>query len=593
MRGRARAADAALGLLLALVLLGGLWRPGYPLLRDMVATPHPPLGDAALGLGGAAARAVPQDLVTVAGTRLLAALGLPEGVLLALLCTVFCVWAALGAGALVRRVWPGAGLAHRAPAVLTALWNPWVVERMLQGHWSLLAGLAAVLTIPALLAGPAGPSRRRVAGAAACLLAAGLTPTGWLLALVATVATALGCALRGSRPRPALVGGLAAATALGALPWLAATALGGVAGGGSTGVEAFAARAEPMVGTLGATLALGGIWNGQAVPDSRTGWWVPVALAAWLAVAALGARELWRRRRQPAVTALVPLGVATWLLVALAATPPGLAALDALVRADPGAGLLRDTQKLLALAVPAWVLAAAAATRAVAGARAVPPLLAAGLTGLLVVASVPDAPAVLWRELRPSAYGPGWSEVRRLTAERPDTVLVLPGGSIRSTPLWAAGRPVLDPAPRMLDAPVAVPGDLRVAGTAAGGVRGEDARARETVELLVAGADPAELRRRGVRWVLDERTSAGPRGEYARTLAGARVAYADEELVLHELVGEVIPSPGASEGRRRAVLAAHLLWALGLAAAVSLTLAPGSRPGRRAPRRGRRAAPDR
>ncbi|GAA1717974.1 hypothetical protein GCM10009831_30080 [Dietzia cercidiphylli] len=595
--GVAVAVDAAVGAVVTVLLLAGLARPGFPLLRDWVATPTPPLSDAALGLGESAARAVPQDVAVVWATRALDAVGLPVWPLTGLLTAVICVWLAVAAGALVRQVvrrvtGPGAdtpgwaGHLLRAPAVVVAVWNPLVVERLLQGHWSLLAGVAAVVTMPVLLARP-GP---RVAAACAALVAAGLTPTGWVLAVVAA-AVSLGCAgsgpgvgagpgggrdlERGRRLRAATA--LAAVAVVTALPWLVATLLaggaagGGVAGGGAatggdTGVAAFAARAETGIGTLGSVVALGGIWNSAAVPPSRAGWWAAAALALLLAVWVLAARGLWRARRDPAVRATVPLALVTWLLVALAATGPGVAALDALVGAVPAAGLLRDTQKFVALALPATVLAWGFASRALA--PRLRPAGAALVVTAVAVSAVPDAPRVLWDSLRPVTYGDGWATVAGIVDGRPGDLLVLPAGSFRSTPLWAGGSAVLDPAPRMLDTRVLVPGDLVVGS--AGTVAGEGDRAREATEALLRGDDPRELTDLGVRWVLDERTSAGPRGASDRTLAATTTRFADAELVLYELggpdgrelaAGPVSPPPAPAESRA-AVLAAHAAWLL-------------------------------
>ncbi|MCT2120982.1 hypothetical protein [Dietzia cinnamea] len=620
--------DAAVGVVVSGVLLAGVARPGFPLLRDWVATPTPPLSDAALGLGESAARAVPQDVAVAWATRALDAVGLPMWPLTGLLTAVFCVWLAVAAGALVRRVLPGesaTGVWARLAAVVGAVWNPFVVERLLQGHWSLLAGAAAVVSMPVLLA------RGRPRGAAACaaLAAAGLTPTGWVLAVVAAV-VALACGGGGARRTRAVVA-LAATAVMTALPWALATALtaagdwagfgpgagsGGAAGGGAdaaAGVAAFAARAEPGIGTLGSVVALGGIWNSQAVPPSRATWWAAAALLALLLVWALAARGLWRARRDPVVRATVPVALAAWLLVAAAATGPGLAAMEALVTAVPGAGLLRDAQKFVALALPATVLALAFAARALAtralAARAVaapapatrglPPRVRPIAAGVLVtavaVASVPDAPRALWQQLRPVTYGPGWEQVAGIVDGRPGDLLVLPAGSFRSTPLWADGRPVLDPAPRLLDTRVLAPGDLvvAVAGAGAGAgdataVPGEGDRARRATDALLRGADPRELAGLGVRWVLDERTSAGPRGAAEETLTATTTRFADPELTLHELAPpdgpgdadsrwSAVTPPGAPAWARAAVLAAHALWLLTLAGAAVASGRPGRR----------------
>src|SRR5699024_1555439 len=432
-------------------------------------------------------------VAVVWASRALGAVGLPAWPLTGALTAVFCVWLAVGAGALARRVLPATravpGALLRLPAVLGAVWNPFVVERLLQGHWSLLAGAAAVVSLPVVLS----RARPRVAAACAAVAGAGLTPTGWVLAVIAA-GVAVACAPRGGRTRSALAtagGAVVAALArlvarlragpAGPAGGAGAAAGAGAAGAGATGVEAFAARAETGIGTVGSVVASGGIWNAAAVPPSRATWWAAVALALLVAVWALAAPGLWRARREPVVRAAVPVAVAVWLLVSAAATGPGLAVLDALVDAVPAAGLVRDTQKFVALALPATVLALAVATRALA--RWLRPAGAAVLVAAVAVASVPDAPAALWSALRPVTYGPGWAEVDRIVAGEPGDVLVLPAGSFRSTPLWAGGAPVLDPAPRLLDARVLVPGDLLVGG--AGGVAGEGSRARAATDALL------------------------------------------------------------------------------------------------------------
>ncbi|MDV3354103.1 hypothetical protein [Dietzia sp. IN118] len=617
--GRDAAVDAAVGAVVTALLLAGVARPGFPLLRDWVATPTPPLSDAALGLGESAARAVPQDVAVVWATRALQAVGLPVWPLTGVLTAVFCIWLAVAAGALVRRVLPGdaaaglSGLWLRLPAVVGAVWNPFVVERLLQGHWSVLAGTAAVMSMPVLLtsSGALGgaPGRRRVAAACAALAAAGLTPTGWVLAVVAAAVSLVsggagggdsagdsagaGSAARPGRRACAALA-LVATAVVTALPWLLATALApagtGTAPTAGTGVSAFAARAEPGIGTFGSVVALGGIWNSEAVPPSRSTWWAALALVLLLVVWAVAARGVWRARRDPVVRATVPLAVGTWLLVAAAATGPGLAALETVVAAVPGAGLLRDTQKFVALALPATVLALAFAARELAG--RLRPAGAGLLLTAVAVAAVPDAPRALWDQLRPVTYGQDWEQVARIVDGRPGDLLVLPAGSFRSTPLWAGGAAVLDPAPRLLDTRVLVPGDLVVGGAAgddAAAVPGEGDRARRATEALLRGDDPSVLAGLGVRWVLDERTSAGPRGRAAQTLAGTpqestTTRFTGSELVLHELAApngpggadarwEATAEPAAPASARGWVLAAHALWLLTLVLALVVAMA--------------------
>ncbi|MEV0058577.1 hypothetical protein [Nocardia sp. NPDC050718] len=472
---RARAAVAGYCALLALIIVGPLAGSGYLLLRDAVSTPRSYLTDSALGLGAAAPRAVPQD-------ALLAVLSpVVDGGLLVKAILIVALWAAgYGAAALTREFLTASTPAQLVAATI-ALWNPYVAERLLQGHWSLLTGYAALpwialaaarvrqatqprsqvfsgtsatngiqadgatssnrsatrrTTADGTTADGAAPSDRRrtshgttadgaapsgssaahgttadraapsgssaahgttadrtapsdssathrttadrttspdrnaahrttadgntsstrsaVIGAWAALTAgfaaAGLTPTGSLLAAI------IGLALVGRRAfLPATVLWI-----LTCAPWLTATALGsGAEPSDPAGVSAFAARAEPWLGTLGSLAGLGGIWNSEAVPVTRT---TPLALVGTvllLGIVALGVRTVWALGRDG--RALLVIAAVAIVLPALGATGPGLAVGEWLVVHVPGAGLLRDTQKYVALAMPAYALCAAAA----------------------------------------------------------------------------------------------------------------------------------------------------------------------------------------------------------------------------------------
>src|SRR5699024_2466797 len=150
-----------------------------------------------------------------------------------------------------------------------------------------------------------------------------------------------------------------------ALPWLVAPLLAGpasaaagsgAAAAGATGVAAVAAPPETGIGTVRPGGGSGRRWNAAGGPPApaptAAAGWAAVAPALLVAVGALAAAGLWRARREPVVRAAVPVAVAVWLLVSAAATGPGLAVLDALVDAVPAAGLVRDTQKFVALALP-------------------------------------------------------------------------------------------------------------------------------------------------------------------------------------------------------------------------------------------------
>ena len=65
-RGAARWIVPVYALGLTVAVTGPLLAPGYLLLRDAVSTPRSYLSDSALGLGGTAPRAVPQDFAVAA-----------------------------------------------------------------------------------------------------------------------------------------------------------------------------------------------------------------------------------------------------------------------------------------------------------------------------------------------------------------------------------------------------------------------------------------------------------------------------------------------------------------------------------------------
>lgn len=438
---------AGYSLLLTLLITAPLLGSGYLLLRDAVSTPRSYLTDTALGLGDAAPRAVPQD-------ALLATLSvIVDGGVVVKAILVAALWAAGYGAALLARDLLRAPVAAQLVATTLTVWNPYIAERLLQGHWSLLTGYAALpwIALAALRvrrsgtstgagstgnstthsfadpqqgevkvrveAGPAlppdtattephsgdrigpdagpGPGNGRARppairfpvlrrGAAdvtgtrfrsdslrnwavlvGLLAAAGLTPTGALLGAIVAVAIAGGRRLAG-----VLVLVVAAC-----LPWLLATAVSGVAAEPSdpAGVPAFAARAEPWLGTVGSLAGLGGIWNADAVPDSRTTPLAAVATILLLAVVAFGIRRVAAADGDPERTRarriLLALAAAAVALPALAATPPGLVVMEWLVVHIPGAGLLRDTQKFVALAVPGYALCAAAACAIATGRR--------------------------------------------------------------------------------------------------------------------------------------------------------------------------------------------------------------------------------
>ena len=544
-----RSVPALWSLLLTFVVLGPLLTsPGYLLLRDAVSTPRSFLTDSSLGLSDAAARAVPQDALLAWVTTVMDG-GVAVSAILAL-----SVWAAgWGAARLVAVVLPRAGVAAQVVAATVAIWNPYVAERLLQGHWSLLAGYAA---LPWAICAAVSIRRRQRGGwpaLAVCLAAAGLTPTGVLLAAVVTLAVLV---VPGGRSSTVVrVAGAVAFTVLASLPWLTATLL---AGGGTeadpAGVRAFAARAEPLLGTLGSLAGLGGIWNGDAVPGSRTTPWALVGTLLLLGIVACGVPALWRRRRHPVVVAAGVLAAVAVLGPALAATGPGLAAGEWSMANVPGVGLLRDTQKWVAVAMPGYALAAAAGVGALQRRFSGPdPIWAAVVVAGLVLA-LPDLAWGVSGQVRPARYPDGWQKVTEYVTARDGDVAVLPGGMFRIFD-FAGPAAVLDPAPRMVRADVLQTGTLLVAG---GTVAGEGHRAEEVERLLLTGAGPDTLAAEGVGWVLVEHRTPGDRGESQRTLAALEPVYSDDDLSLYRVDGVTTDA----SPHRTSAIAAHVVWLL-------------------------------
>ncbi|PXX65434.1 hypothetical protein DFR70_104498 [Nocardia tenerifensis] len=592
---------------LALVIGGPLWGSGYLLLRDAVSTPRSYPTDSALGLGDAAPRAVPQDgLLAVLSTVV-------DGGLIVKVILFVALWAAGYGAAVLARELVGVPVGGQLVASTVAVWNPHVAERLLQGHWSLLAGYAALpwVALCAYRIRAGGGDLGAWAGLAGFLAAAGLTPTGSLLAGV----TAL--TLVGRRHVAGALGLLIAACA----PWLTATALSGVAGEPSdpAGIAAFAARAEPGLGTLGSLAGLGGIWNGDAVPGSRTTLLALIGTGLLLVIVATGVRSVVANAdasggngnsggsadsgdsssgdsdstsgKRYVRRALVVLAVPAVLLPALGATAWGMHVMEWLVAQVPGAGLLRDTQKYVALAMPAYALCAAAgcgvlARRFSTGERAdtlarnrdqssadehaaspevaepfanPSPAVTRSLATVFIVLLMLPLLDLAWGvggAMRPVHYPAGWQRVAG-HLDGPGDVAVLPGGMFRRF-RYSGQAPVLDPAPRLLPRDVLQTGELPVRGRT---VSGEGARARAVEAVLLHGGSAPELAERGVGWVLVEHGTPGPLGESRTTLARLDPVFDDADLTLYRVPGDIRAHDGASS-HRGFVIAAHALWAL-------------------------------
>lgn len=538
----------AYALALSLVVAAPLLAPGYLLLRDAVSTPRSHLSDSALGLTEAAPRALPQDFAVV-----LASSFLDGGVVVKILLVAGLFLAGWGAARLAAQVLPEAGVAGQCVAVTIAIWNPYVAERLLQGHWSLVVGYGCLPWVAATMLRLRTSMATPFMGACALVFwtaLAGLTPTGSMMA----AAVALTCVFAPGEGRPRWVCATVSlgAAVLVALPWLtAAMVADSLASSQAEGVPAFAARAEPGLGTLASLASLGGIWNADAVPASRTTLFAVVAAVVLLGVVALGLPVVLRR---PVARPLLILAAAAVVIPAAMATGPGLAFVEAAVRALPGLGVVRDAQKWVALAVPGYALAGAAAVVTLRG------RLPAAATALIccaaLVATLPDLAWGVGGKVSAVQYPQGWATAMAMINEDPRPVAVLPVDSMRRFS-WAGDAPVLDPLPRWVRAEVLTTGDLTVAGRT---VPGEGDRAREVQRLVLTGADQKTLADAGVGWVVVESdTESMP--------LALPVAYRDEHLAVYRVGGDRPPASG-----RWIVLTAHWVWLALLLGAACVTL---------------------
>ena len=474
------------------MVTGPLLAPGYLLLRDAVSTPRSYLSDAALGLSAAAPRALPQDFAVALASHVV-----DGGVVVKMLLVAGLCLAGWGAARLAARVLPDAGVPGQFVAATLAVWNPYVGERLLQGHWSLLVGYGCLPWVAATVL--AMRTGKGALWAEICALAfwtalAGLTPTGLMLAAAVAVVTA--CAPGTGRSRLLCAGVGLGAAILAALPWLtAAVAAQSLSSSQAEGVSAFAARAEPGLATLGSLASLGGIWNSDAVPSSRTTLFAVIAAVVLLGVVAAGLPIV---IRTPAAVPLLALAAAAVVVPALMATTPGLAAVESMVRALPGLGVVRDAQKWVALAVPGYTLAAAAAVLTLR--RWLPAVAAAAVCSLALIATLPDLAWGVGGKVVAVQYPPGWATAAATINDDPRPVAVRPPGSMRIFS-WAGDAPVLDPLPRWVTADVLTTGDLTISGRV---VPGEGGRAREVERLLATGADRDALARAGVGWLVTE-----------------------------------------------------------------------------------------
>jgi hypothetical protein len=431
--------------------------------------------------------------------------------------------AGVGAARLARYLAPGLGTTAGCVAAAAALWNPFVLERLVVGQWTVLLGYAAVphlmVACLALRAGRA-PVWAPAVGLAAC----GVGGANTLVLGALTV----GGVLAVPRPRWSALG-LAALASLGvSAVWALPAVTSGVASS-TLGVAAFAARADTPLGVLGSLVSGGAFWNPASHPESREV--LVVALAALaLALATVTAATL-AARRVGATAVLAPAVVGLALAWGSALDPFG--AWTFLVVHLPGGGVLRDAQKLVAPWVALCAAGAGVLVRDLLRRRSAGPALAVLVAALPVV-------------LLPSL---GWGVGGRVTAvevpadlrsvstmlsdQPPGAVGLLPWSQYRRYG-WNGSRVSLTLVPRMVDQDVLLDDGLPLAE---GVVPGEDPVARAVGARIARGVPPLQaLTDAGVRWVLVEKDTGLPDPLSGRALTPtARVAHDGPTATLIEV----------------------------------------------------------
>jgi len=519
MTGRLRHLPAAWAVVLALLLLGPALGPGYVLSYDLVWVPHLALRGDFLGFATSLPRAVPSDAVVAVLDNVVPAQVLQKVVLLLPL---------VAAGIGMSRVVGGSTTA-RLTAVTLAVWNPFTAERLGMGHWTVLAGYGVLPWL--VLAGRTTRRTGRVPASAWALTALGS------LSASAGLVSALTLLVSGwSSPRRLRRSDLTLAVCAlaGNAPWVVAGLLhaGSATGGGAS---IFALHGEGHLPAPLAALGLGGIWNAQVVPDSRTTFLSWVSLVLLLAMAAVGARAWFRRPDSARLLVLwgIGLGIAllTWLL-------PGTT--DWLAVHLPGGGLVRDGTRTLALCLPVYAGLPAVGVEVLAGRVTHGDVevrrLVAAAGALLPVLLLYDAAWGLSGDLRPAHYPTSWAAARSAGGLDGGDLLVLPLTAYRA-PEWNHDRTVLDPLGRYLPPDFLAADALVVDGRT---LPGEDPRvpeARRALGLATPEARTAALLDLGVQSVAVARDAGGPP---APRLEGTVVSD-QPDLLLLRLRGDASP----------------------------------------------------
>ena len=465
-------------------------------LRDMFIPARITANSITMGATEAAPRAVPQDTVLAILSN-----GIPATTIAASYMVFSGTLGAYCAAKMVRTM-AGGRLLAQFTASLLVLWNPYVAERLLQGHWSLVA--AAVL-LPAV----AYFAASRLWGLLLLVMTCcAMTPTGVILA---TIIALIFLTKWTERLWIFLASMLLSA------PWLIASLVNSQSIGGTLSDPAsaaiFAPRAEYNTGVLGSLLSFGGTWNAWVTVPSRSSVSEYLGIALF-AILMLGIRELWRVYKGLTVVTLV-----AFLVPAFLATGWGMHLMGWFISTVPGAGLLRDSQKLVALAVPGMVLLIGVVVEKMDyrrdRAKSFFPVSATGpaspsarwlqnAVGILLCAlTIGNIPGLPWdvAPVAPRPVSPVWEQISNSVSAAPrGKILLLPPGNYRIKD----GEPMIDPALKILPGTPLDPGYLVVDGRVVDGNK----TSMQLLKSIMSGHDT--LGENGVGWVLIDWGSVTP-----------------------------------------------------------------------------------
>jgi hypothetical protein len=587
----------AYSLVLTVLVLGPAILPGFVLTYDMVFTPRQSMLPAWLGLDGGLPRAVPQDAIVSLATILVDGAWLQKFVLIATLLVI-----GVGAARLAERGIMSLAVPSGVPegtqemsasltifgmrpqlwatsagllAATFAMWNPYVAQRLIQGHWSLL--LAYGVAFWALRA--VMDLRRQGVGARRVVILLGvaaITPFGGLLVLLLVVPAVL---FPGGYQTIKQRIGIAAGGLIMNLPWLIPSVVHPLSRfSDPQGTEVFSLRAEGPWGPWVTALGGGGIWNAEVVLTSR-GWWT----AAVFAVLATGFAILgWRTLKSVAPSSGWDAGVSVWLLTCaivgfvLAVVPAVAPEVGVWIgQSVPGGGLVRDSSKLLApWVMTVSVFASIAVVRIAAGwhSRHRDRSLSAALIALALVSPMAVMPDFAWGaqgRLAAVEYPPEWQELRNYLARQPapGDVLALPWSAFRQYE-FNARRTVLDPLPRWLTRSTVTNDELLIArDDDIVAIVGDDPRSQAVSAALSSSTPLSEvLPELGIGWVVLE---TGQRPEVLeQTLNGLDAVFEAGDFVVYK-VPRIMESPGLP-------VYAGLVIAVDLAVLTMLTVLLGS-----------------